>query len=324
MHRPLICALFLIAAGCTSPVSTELTLYSGRSKSLVEPLVLKFQEQTGQKVSVRYGDTAQLAVALMEEGDRSSADLFWGQDAGALGALAAAGLLRQLPDSLLKRVEPGYSGTGGSWIATSGRARTIAFSSERVEPENVPRSVFDLTAPELAGRVGWAPANGSFQSFVTAMRIAEGDDRTRTWLQQMKANGAVSYARNTAILQGIANGEVDFGLPNHYYLYRFKAEDPDFPVDQTSFDTGDVGNLVNVAGIGLLSTSSSVQAALTFVDFLTREEAQQYFRTETFELPVVAGEDTGSAPEALRPGVALDDLKDLEATLDMLREVGLL
>lgn len=325
MNRVLILAAVLLASGCTSSEPDHLVMYSGRGKSLVEPLVATYQEQTGRTVDVRYGDTAQLAVALTEEGDRTSTDLFWAQDAGALGAVASAGLLHSLPDSLLSMVDPAYRGSGGRWLATSGRARTLAFSTERVSADALPRSVLDLTGPEYRDRVGWAPANGSFQAFVTAMRLTIGDQRTRSWLADLKANGARSYPRNTAILQGIANGEVDFGLPNHYYLYRFRADDPSFPVDQTAFAAGDIGNLVNVAGIGVIASSGRKAAALDFVSFLLGAESQEYFRNETFEYPVatIATFDADTL-EALRPPVRLDDLSDLERTLDMLRETGLL
>lgn len=324
MIRVTILLLSFLAIGCTGNRSDHLTVYSGRSKSLVEPLVQKYREQTGTTVDVRYGDTAQLAVALTEEGRRTPADLFWAQDAGALGAVAAAGMLDTLPDSLLDRVPPGFRGSGDRWVATSGRARTIAYSTERVAPDEIPHSVFDLVRPEYRNRVGWAPANGSFQSFVTAMRVLVGEERTRTWLEGMKENGARSYPKNTAILQGIANGEVDFGLPNHYYLYRFKSQDPAFPVDQTAFDPGDAGNLINVAGIGvILREQGSSGSAPDFIAFLLGQEAQEYFARETFEYRVIRG--GGRAPrDSVRPSISLDELRDLERTLEVLRDTGLL
>ncbi|NNE33960.1 MAG: iron ABC transporter substrate-binding protein [Rhodothermales bacterium] len=325
MYHKLVLVLILVSCGCTGTESDHLVMYSGRSKALVEPLVLKYQEQTGTQVDVRYGDTAQMAVALTEEGERTMADLFWAQDAGALGAVAASGLLSPLPDSLLGAVGPGYRGSGGTWIATSGRARTLAFSTARADTGALPRSVFDLVAPQYHGRVGWAPANGSFQAFVTAMRKAEGEERTRAWLDEMKTNGARAYSKNTAILQGIANGEIDFGLPNHYYLHRFRSEDPGFPVEQTRFESGDVGNLINVAGVGVLAASRHRDAARAFIHFVLSPESQAYFVAETFEYPVAAAAGSlPGGPDSLRPSIPLDDLRDLEQTLQILRDAGLL
>ena len=146
----------------------------------------------------------------------------------------------------------------------------------------------------------------------------------------MQANGAQAYSNNRAILDGIAAGEVDFGLPNHYYLYGKKRDDPNYPVEQTFFAPGDPGNLVNIAGVGVLAGSDNQEAALAFLRFLLSDEAQRYFADETFEYPVV----DGIAPDArlaeqdrlttLQAGVNLDELRDLDATLNLLRETGAL
>lgn len=333
MHRSLslaiLIALVAVAAGCGSETE-DLVIYSGRSKGLVEPLVERFQEETGLRAGVRYGDTAQLAVALIEEGGRSSADVFWAQDGGALAALEQEGLFEPLPQELVDRVMPLYRGETGTWIATSGRARTLAYSSERVDTAALPASIFDLTADEYEGRVGWAPTNGSFQAHVTALRELVGDDSTRAWLEAMQANNPKSYPRNAAIVQAIADGEIDFGLPNHYYLLRFKDDDAAFPVEQTFFADGDAGNLINVAGVGILQSSERKDAALQFVEFLLSEGAQEYFGSETKEYPVLDGIATDEAlPQRdrlneLRPAVEFTELGDLQSTLQLMREAGIL
>jgi iron(III) transport system substrate-binding protein len=323
--------LGLLAAdvGGAAVHAEELVLYSGRSKSLVEPIVQKFSEDTGVRVVVKYGNTAQLAVALLEEGERTPADVFWSQDAGALGAMVSAGLFAPLDEKLLEQVPAEYRGEGGLWVATSGRARTLAYSTVRVTSDQLPKSDFDLTDTKYKGKVGWAPTNASFQSFVTALRKSHGEDTARAWLRAMKDNGAVAYPKNTAIIEAIAAGEVDFGLPNHYYLMRFIGEDPNYPVAQTAFEPGDIGNLVNVAGVGVLKTSKHGEAANKFAAYLLSESAQRFFADDTFEYPVVDGvpASAGLTPlDTLRggaPAVELESLEDLQGTLDLLAEVGL-
>ena len=311
------------------PASDELVVYSGRSKALVEPLIREFEEQTGITVNVRYGGTTQLAVALMEEGDRSPADLFWAQDAGALGAVEKEELLAGLPDELVGTIPARFRNSSGTWVATSGRARVLAYSTTRADAGTV-NEFSDLASPELSGRVGWAPSNGSFQAFVTAMQIVHGDDHTRDWLLAVKNNNARIYNNNTGILQAIAAGEIDFGLTNHYYLLRALKEDPAFPVAQKFFEPGDVGNLINVAGIGILNTSDRKDDALRFVAFLISQDAQDWFTGEVFEYPVTSTDTESDAYRQLgqllevSPDVDLDALSDLESTLQLLREVGLL
>ena len=306
------------------------TLYSGRSKSLVEPIIEKFEKATGIEVKVSYGNTIQLAAKLRTEGAKSAASLFWAQDAGALGAVSKEGLFEKLPESILTKVPKTFRHAEGLWAATSGRARVLAYAPERVKMEELPKSVFDLVQPIWRDRIGWAPLNASFHAFVTAMREQVGEERTEKWLRDMKANGAKAYPKNTPIIEALAAGEIDLGLPNHYYLFRFKKKDADFPVAQTFFKAKDPGNLVNIAGIGLLKSSDNKETALKFIKFLLSAEAQTYFVSEVFEYPVIEGVKPHAnllpLAELLKivPAFDLNEMDDVEGTLKLLRRVGIM
>ena len=325
---PIIICCFLLLTHCAPDDS--LTVYSGRSKALVEDLVKDFENESGINVNIRYGSSTQLSMALMEEGDQTPADLFWAQDAGALGALHRADMFEQLPEELLNLVPEEFQSRHGNWLATSGRARVLAYSTARVDENELPESVFDLTDEQWQGRVGWAPSNASFQAFLTGMRASEGEENTRQWLMDMDSNNAQIYSNNNALIQAISAGEIDLAITNHYYLFRYLESDEDFPVDQTFFREGDPGNLINVAGIGLLKQSQKKEKAREFITFLLKEHAQNWFATENFEYPVIKGLEL--TPDAtslddirrLNPEINLNDLEDLEATLQLLREVGLL
>lgn len=304
----------------------EITVYSGRTESLVGALIEQFEADTGTRVNIRYGGTAELAAAILEEGGRSPADVYYGQDAGALSALAEGGALAVLPSRITGLVDPKFRDGEGRWIGTSGRARVLIISPERVP--DPPDSVFDLVQPEWRGRVGWAPANGSFQAFVTAMRRIHGEDETREWLEGMIANGVREYPKNSPQVQAVGDGELDIGLVNHYYLFRFTAEDPDFAAANHFTDAGDAGELINVAGVGLVAASDDEGPALRFIEYLLSRSGQEYFRNQTSEYPLSAGVE--ARPELVPledldpPSLALTSLSDLDGTLELLREVGAL
>ncbi len=308
-----------------------LTVYSGRSSALVDPLVRQFEEQTGIEVQVRYGGSAQLALALRQEGARTRADLFWAQDAGALSAVHRAGLFAELPEAVLDNSEPAFRNSAGTWLGTSARARVMAYSPDRVAEGDLPRSLDDLVDERWRGRVGWAPTNGSFQAFLTALRSLRGEDGSRAWLEAMKANRARDYPNNSSLVQAIAAGEIDLALTNHYYLLRFQQRDPRFPVAQASFEQGDPGNLLIVSGIGMLEASGREAEGRRFIEFLLSESAQRYFVRETFEIPVRydperadAGDWDAEGAAGRGPEIGTDALEDLEGTLRLLRSVDLL
>ncbi len=307
-----------------------LTIYSGRSKSLVEPIIKKFQESTGIQVKANYGESTQLAAALITEGDKSPAALFWAQDAGALGAISKKEMFETLPETLLAKVPSSFRDARGFWVATSGRARVLAYSPARVKKEELPESIFDLTQPMWKGRVGWAPTNASFQAFVTSLRVQVGEKKTKEWLLGMKANGVKKYAKNTPIIEALAAGEIDLGLPNHYYLLRFKNADSAYPAEQTFFKASDPGNLVNIAGVGVLKSAENKEAALKFVEFLLSTEAQQYFTSDVFEYPVTEdvtqNENLVPLSELIKIGPVfnLNDIDDLDGTVKLLQAVEVL
>ena len=307
-----------------------LTVYSGRSQSLVNPLLEAFGESTGIDIRVKYGGSASTAATLLEEGDNTPADVVFLQDPGSLGSLAAEGMLAALPQETLDKVDSRLRDPNGRWVGTSGRARTIIYNTEAINPDtDLPNSILEFTNDEWRGRVGWAPRNGSFQSFVTALRQQLGEAAARDWLEGMKDNDAQEYPNNTSIVQATASGEVDAGFVNHYYLERFLEEHgEDFEARNYYIGNGDPGALVLVAGAGILEASDNKATAQEFVDFLLSEPAQQYFTSDVKEYPVAAGvEPEGDLPpiEALDPpDVDLGSLSDLQGTIDLLREVGVL
>ncbi len=311
----------------------SLVIYSGRRESLVGPIIDQFRQATGIDVEVRYGGTAELAGVLLEEGENSPADVFYAQDPGGLGALQAAGLLAQLPQETLARVPDRFASPTGEWVGISGRARTVVYNTEAISDPatELPDDLWGFTAPEWKGRLGWAPTNGSFQAMVTAMRAVWGDERTAEWLLAIQANEPVVYDSNTPIVAAAGSGEIDAGFVNHYYLYRFLAEDgQDFGARNYFLPGGGPGSLIMVSGAGILKSAANPDNAQRFLDFLLSVPGQQYFAAQTVEYPLVEGVSitAGLPPLAELDEVALDidlaDLADLAGTQAMLLDLGII
>ena len=331
----LLIALSMTAAatavlGACGGEDRALTVYSGRSESLVQPLLDTFSERTGIEVLVKYAGSAAIAATILEEGDNTPADVVLLQDPGSLGALSEAGVLAALPSELLSKVDARFRSPKGEWVGTSGRARTVVYNTSAIDPAaDLPDSILDFTDPSWKGRIGWAPTNGSFQAFVTALRVQHGDETARRWLEGIKANDAREYPKNTPIVAAAGSGEIDIGFVNHYYLGRFlKEEGPRFGARNHFLGNGDPGALVLVAGAGILKETDDRDAARRFIEFLLSEEAQRYFATETGEYPLAAGvAPPGDLPplESLDPpDIDLSSLSDLQGTLSLMRDAGVI
>ena len=307
----------------------ELTVYSGRNEELVGPLIEQYEAATGAKINVKYGDTAELAATILEEGANSPADVFFAQDAGALGALAQEDRLQKLPDSLTNLVDERFRSPENEWVGVSGRARVVVYNTKTLTETDLPESIFGFTDPKWKGRIGWAPTNGSFQSFVTALRQIEGEERAREWLQGIQANEPKVYEGNTPIVKAVGAGEIDIGFVNHYYLFRqLKEQGEGFSARNYFLKNGDPGALVNVAGAGILTSTKNQEAAEEFVSFLLSKDAQEYFASQTYEYPLTSEVAPNAALPALdeiqTPQLDLSRLEDLQGTLELLQELGIL
>jgi iron(III) transport system substrate-binding protein len=327
-----VASVTLALSACSSGESTStsedaLVVYSGRSEELIGPLVQQFKDSSGANVEVRYGDTAELAAQLLEEGDNSPADVFFSQDAGALQVLQEQGLTTTLPSDVVQRVPAKFRSAQDQWVGSSGRARVMVYNTDELTPADLPSSVQGLTEPQWKGKVGIAPTNASFQAFVTAMRATLGEEQTKQWLEDMVANDVQRYENNLAIVDAVNAGQVEVGLVNHYYLFE-KAEEvgaENLAAENAAFAPGDIGNLVNVAGLAVLEESAS---ATDFVTYMLSDSAQEYFAQEVSEYPLVKGipakEGLPPLTKVDAPDVTLDQLKDLQGTQALLMDVGLL
>jgi len=312
-------------SACGGGGDADLTIYSGRNEELVGDLIARFEREGDLKVDVRYGDSAELAATIAEEGKNSPADVFFSQDAGALGAVEDT--LSPVPRPVLDAVPDRFRDPRGRWAGVSGRARVIAYNTDELDENEVPDSVFDLTEERWRGRVGIPPPNASFQAFISAMRLEVGEDRTRKWLEDMRDNEAQLYDNNIQTVEAIGRGEIDVGLVNHYYLYELKREDPDLAVANHFPRRGDPGSLVNAAGVGILESTDGRENAERFARFLVSEAAQEYFAERTFEYPLVEGVQPPAGLPALDgltgPQVELGRLGgQLRSTLKLLDAVG--
>ena len=149
------------------------------------------------------------------------------------------------------------------------------------------------------------------------------------WLKGLQANGAKIYAKNSAIVEAIDKGEISIGLVNHYYIWEVsEGLGRAINVKNGFFAPGDLGNLINVSGAGVLASSKKYAAAEDLINFLTSAASQAKFVSDAHEYSLISGAAAPAGVPALdqigAPAVDLAALKNIKATQDLLIEVGLL
>ena len=323
----------ILSVGCgdanrgESKPTEPLVIYAARNENLVGSLIERFSESSGIETRVKYGSTSELAATLNEEGENSPADVFYTRDPGGLEAVSS--LLSPLPDDILNGV-PGWARSPkGKWVGTSARTRVVVYNTERVSERELPDTIEGFTSPEWKGRIGWSPTSGPTQTMITAMRVTWGEDRTRQWLEGMKANDAIAFLNHTATVAGVGVGEVDIGLVNHYYLLRFLEESGEsFPARNHHLRGGGPGNLVIIVGASIVSTTKNRANAERFLRFLLSPEAQQYLTEQAYDYPLADSVAPNAAltplSEIRRPDVSQTLLGDIKGTESLMREVGVI
>ena len=303
------------------PLVGELSVYLGRGEGgLYDDIVAAIRKRNPElELNIRRAPSAALANTLIAEAKAGvrRADLFWSIDASSLGAVAAEGVSQSIPESIQSQIKPDFR--YNEWAAISGRLRTLPYNPTRLNAARIPDDIMAFADTDL--KIGWAPAYGAFQSFITAMRLLEGEQRTKQWLLGVKKQ-AKSYAGELGVVMAVARGEVDLGFANHYYTLRLKQGKPDADV-KLALTNDDAGSLVNSSGVLLLDDKP---LARNFLRYLLSREVQSYLAREAYEIPMAPGV---ALPEGLPnvihpPSLDLTQLSDLKPTLDLLRETRVL
>jgi iron(III) transport system substrate-binding protein len=328
----LVLATAVLLSGCSSSTEqesspTELTIYSGRSQEFIAPFLAEWEKKSGIALKIRYADSAELAAQIREEGSNSPADIFLAQDAGSLGAVSLAGLFTTLGDEVGAEIQPQYIAADRSWIGVTGRARVFAYNPRLLT--DLPQSITDLANPVYKSKLGIAPTNSSFQAFVTALINAKGEDFTQKWLESLVKNDVQIFAKNSAIVEAIDSGKISIGLVNHYYTWEVsQGLGRKISAENGFFTSGDLGNMVNVSGAGILKSSKKYAAAEDLINYLTSQVVQSKFVAETHEYSLIADQISPAGLPSLSqigaPSVDLESLAEIQKTQELLIKVGLL
>lgn len=285
----------------------ELVVYSGREEDLIQPFLDEFGEKTGVEVKVKYGETPDLVATVLEEGERTRADVFVGQDAAGLDKLRTEGLLQ--PYDGIAKTPAEYRAADNTWTGLSGRVRVLIVG----EGAGHPSSVFDLADPRWKGEIA-APksSNVSFRDWVSAIRLDRGDAFARRYLEGLERNELEVLDGHGEVRKAVAEGEFDIGLVNHYYVELSKREGAKVKAGYTDQGEGEFGVPFNVASAGITKSAENRDNARKLVDFLLTPEVQRRFAADNFEYPLLEGLDAA-------PGVKpLDDVKLTDVPLSKL------
>ncbi|MEJ0003846.1 MAG: iron ABC transporter substrate-binding protein [Pararobbsia sp.] len=311
--------------------AASLTLYSAQHEQLTELLAKDFEKASGISVNVRDGEGPALAAQLVTEGGASPADVYFTENSPELMLLEEKGLLAPVAATTLQVVPARYSSPTGAWVGVVARENVLAYNTAKVQPAQLPASLFDLALPQWKGKVGIAPSDADFLPLVSAVFAVKGHDATVQWLKGMKTNSQI-FDDDEGVVAAVNRGGVATGLINNYYWARLHIGLGDAATRSAihHFGNGDVGALVVVSGAAVLKSSKNADAAQQFLAYLVSERGQKLMAGShiDFEYPLRPGV---SADPVLKPfdqlnppAINVEKLGDDSQAAKLLREAGLL
>ena len=304
----------------------ELTLYNGQHKEVGDELAKAFEAKTGIHVNVRKGSSNQLASQVVEEGDRSPADVIYTEESPPLNKLGEQGLLAKIDDATLNVLPKDYVANNGTWMGVTARVRVVAYNPKLVDEKDLPKTVLDFAQPQWQGKVGFVPTSGAFQEQAVAIIKLHGKEAAEEWLTGLRAFGKV-YSNNMVALKAVENGEVATVLVNNYYWFALQREKGQLESKLHYFTGGDAGGLVTVSSAAALKSSKHPKEAQQLLAYMASEEGQRVITQTSAEYPLHKGmtSDRGLKPfnELEPPKVTPADLGNAEEALELEREVGL-
>lgn len=311
----------------------ELKIYLGGGESgfyldLFDALAEKIYPDFSYTVSSLRSSEAVNRINEEYEADNVQGDVFIAVDAGSLGQVTESGATLSLPKQTVEPVPSAFVEPDRNWVGFEGRARSMPYNTDQYSESDIPEKVAEIPSTDaFSGQIGWAPTYSAFQSFVTAMRLQEGEEATKEWLNGVQELNVSSYPDEFQVSDAVAGGELGFGFANHYYALRVLNARPDAPLE-LAFTSGDAGALVNISGAAALKNSGNTGLADAFIRHLLSAEAQEFFATVTYGYPMIPEvEPVGGLPtidELNTPDIDLTKLSDTGPTLDLMRETGVL
>jgi iron(III) transport system substrate-binding protein len=324
-------ALAATTAGCSGsdPQDEGLVLYNAQNRTLMEALTRAFTEQTGIPVAMRNGGDSELSNQLVEEGDKSPADVFTTENSTAMAQVDRADLFAPLPDTALAGVPPQHVSARRTWVGVAARSTVLVYNPSLLAEADLPRSMLDLEQPQWKGRFGYAPTGADFQAIASAVYAIGGDQVGDRFVQGLKDNGT-AMANNIAILKAVDAGQVPAGIIYHYYWFQDQARTGQ-DSDQAKlhyFGNQDPGAYLSIAGAGVLASSKRSEKAQQFVAFLTSRQGQEVLAGSN-DLQYAIDNGVASNPalkplaELQAPAVPFDRLDGAKVQAAM-RRVGIL
>jgi iron(III) transport system substrate-binding protein len=277
--RPLLFALSALAARGpvwsqeTARAEREVVVYTSLDEFYSEPILKRFEKETGIVVRPRYdteaSKTTGLFNRLVAEKKRPRCDVFWNNEVLRTVALKRLSLLQSYAAPNARDIPDTFKDKEGFWTGFAARARVIVFNTNLLTSATAPHSILELATPRWRQAAAMAfPLFGTTATHGAALFGYLGDARARLVFQALRDNQIQVLDGNALVVKTVARGELAAGLTDTDDVYSAQLDGKPVAMILPDQQPGGMGALLIPNTLALVRDCPHPEAGKKLINFL--------------------------------------------------------
>lgn len=277
----------------TQQTAQEVVVYTSVDQIFSEPVLKRFEEETGIKVKALYdveaSKTVGLVNRLLAEKANPQADVFWNSEVSRTIQLKNEGVLAPYQSEHWQHFPSTFKDSEYFWTGFGARARVLIYNTDLVKESELPQSFFDLTRPDLEGQVTMAyPLFGTTATHMAAFYATLGQEATETLLRDLKANDVVIVDGNGRTRDMVVEGVVPYGMTDTDDANVAIAQGK--PVNTIYLDKEGIGTLLIPNTVALVKGAPHQDAGKKLINYLLSAQTEEMLAFgESAQMPLRSG-----------------------------------
>jgi iron(III) transport system substrate-binding protein len=301
-------ALIAILASCRATTSRVVVVYVSEDQVFSEPILKDFERETGITVKSVFDTEEAKSTGVMNrlvaEKDNPQADVYWANEPVRADALKQRGVSTQYISPSAEGIPDQFKDPDHYWTGFSARARVLLVNARSTIK---PTSVMAYTEPSAKGRAAIAnPLFGTTTDYVAALFTMWGNERARTFMNDIKTNGVKTTTSNGESADLVAAGQVDFSLVDSDDAVNRKKQGEPVEMIYPDQDPNGLGVLILPNAVALIKGSPHAENGKKLIDYLLSKSTERKLAfADCAQIPLHTGVDT--PPEVRR----IEDIKPM-------------
>jgi iron(III) transport system substrate-binding protein len=295
VHLVLSLLLAVALNSCRSASSNTVVVYVSEDQVFSEPILKDFERETGITVKSVFDTEESKSTGVMNrliaEKNNPQADVYWANEPVRADALKRRGVSTPYVSPSADGIADQFKDPDHYWTGFSARARLLLVNTKSTIK---PASVMAYTDPSAKGRAAIAnPLFGTTTAYVAALFTLWGDERAKTFMNDMKKNDVKITTSNGESADFVAAGQVDFSLVDSDDAVNRKKQGKPVEMIYPDQDGDGLGVLILPNAVALIKGGPHAENGKRLIDYLLSKSTEHKLAfADCAQIPLHSGVDT--------------------------------